>query len=294
MTVKLTMDIFSGQPNPTVELDGPESQEVLERLTPVRRLEEGEPDLPPEPRLGYRGVVVELTGEEAATYDLPLHFRVAGADVFGRGLAHRARDAEIEQFLVAPDGPFRRVGLEPQIFERLPREIELFRQWRLKWPIEIVWPIWPWTRCACAPRYEPAWWNVPSRQPFNNCYNYATNYRTDTFAQPGRAAGQQYASLSCPDVLAGAVADALIDVPGADNTCPAEGQLVALVVAPGWDFHWYRKGRNGRWTHKPGSTPVTAVDNSGQVIIDPRNADRGPYTDFCTFMVVLHGHIKIS
>src|SRR5215211_7536385 len=233
MTVKLTMDIFSGQPNPTVELNGPEAQEVLEHSTPVRRLEAGEPDLPAEPRLGYRGVVVELTGEEAATYDLPLRFRVAGADVFGRGLAHRARDAEIEQFLVSPDGPFRRVELGPQVFERIPREIELFREWRLKWPIEIVWPIWPWTRCACAPLYEPAWWNVPSRQPFNNCYNYATNYRTDTFAQPGRAAGQQYASLSCPDVLAGAVADALIDVPGADNTCPAVGHLVALVVAPG-------------------------------------------------------------
>jgi hypothetical protein len=36
------------------------------------------------------------------------------------------------------------------------------------------------------------------------------------------------------------------------------------------------------------------VDNSGMLIIDPRTADRGPYTDVCTFMVVMHGHIKIS
>ena len=32
----------------------------------------------------------------------------------------------------------------------------------------------------------------------------------------------------------------------------------------------------------------------GNYISDPRNANRGPYTDFCTFMVVMHGHIKIS
>ena len=63
--------------------------------------------------------------------------------------------------------------------------------------------------------------------------------------------------------------------------------------APGWDFHWYRKGRNGYWTHKPGGTPVTNLDNSAHLIPDPRTANRGPYTDFCTFMVVMHGHIKI-
>ena len=52
--------------------------------------------------------------------------------------------------------------------------------------------------------------------------------------------------------------------------CPALGHLVALVIAPGWDFHWYRKGPDGMWSHKPGQTPVTNVDNSGNPIIDPR------------------------
>jgi hypothetical protein len=91
-----------------------------------------------------------------------------------------------------------------------------------------------------------------------------------------------------------AIADGLIDSPAANNKCPGEGHLVALVIAPGSDFHWYRKGRNGYWTHKPGSTPVTNVDNSGAAISDPRTADRGFYTVFCTFMVVMHGHIKIK
>jgi hypothetical protein len=85
----------------------------------------------------------------------------------------------------------------------------------------------------------------------------------------------------------------LIDAPDADNRCPPYGHLVALVIAPGADFHWYRKGSDGLWSHKPGSTPVTNLDNAGNPIADPRVADRGPYTQFCTFMIVMDGHIKI-
>ena len=105
--------------------------------------------------------------------------------------------------------------------------------------------------------------------------------------------GSMYTSLSCAAVKPASVADALVDMPNANNKCAKDGHLVALVVAPGIDFHWYRKSINGLWTHKPGSTPATNLDNSGNIIPDPRTADRGPYTDFCTFMVVKHGHIKI-
>ena len=292
MGIRITLDVFSGRTNPTVELDDHDAAEVLERLAPGRRLEPGEPDLPPEPTLGYRGLVVEQTGER--TSELPDVVRVVGADLFGRGLAHRARDESIEEFLVGPDGPLRRAEIDSDLLERLPIEIERFAEIRKFWPIEFIpIPFWP-PSCRCAPLYEPTWWNVPSRQPFNNCYNYATNYRTDTFAQPGRAAGAMYASLTCGSVLPAAVADKVVDAPGADNGCPTNGHLVALVIAPGWDYHWYRKGRNGWWSHKPGPTPVTNVDNSGNYIHDPRNANRGPYIDFCTFMVVMHGHIKIN
>jgi hypothetical protein len=40
--------------------------------------------------------------------------------------------------------------------------------------------------------------------------------------------------------------------------------------------------------------PVIDVDNSSAVITDPRTADRGMYTQFTTFMAVMHGHIKIK
>ena len=113
-------------------------------------------------------------------------------------------------------------------------------------------------------------------------------------SQPGAAAGAMYTSLTCASVGPAAIADGVIARPTANNHCPKEGHLVALVIAPGIDFHWYRKGRNGYWSHKPGSTPVVHVDNGNHLIADPRTANRGMYTQFCMFMVVMHGHVKIK
>jgi hypothetical protein len=293
MAVKITVDMFSGRPNPEVELSGKEAQDVLERLKPAASLAGDEAERAATPILGYRGLIVEQTGA-AASKELPGRFRVTGGSLVGQGLAHRASDPGFEESFFSTKGAFKNVKeaakLRGVIKEELPRAIEIRKKLLIKippFPIRIL--------CACAPLYEPSWWNDSGQKQFNNnCYNYATNYRTDTFAQPGLAAGAMYTALTCAAVLPAAEADALENQPGANNKCPAEGHLVALVIAPGWDFHWFRKGRNGLWTHKPGGTAVTNVDNSGNLITDPRTANRGMYTDFCTFMVVKHGHIKIK
>src|SRR5258708_6471966 len=291
MALGITIDIFSGRPNPFVQLNDRESKAILERLRPTRPLKRTDPGLPPFSTLGYRGLIIEQTGPR--TKSLPKSFRLAGGDVFGAELAHRITDEAFEDFFFGSEGPSRRVKLGGEFPAFLRKEIARFRKVRLKYSWKPV----PWPRrerCRCAPLYEPNWWNDGGqRQGNNNCYNYSTNYRTDTFAQPGLAAGAEYTALTCASVRPAAIADDLIDSPGANNKCPKEGHLVALVIAPGSDFHWYRKGRNGYWTHKPGGTQATNVDNSGVLIPDPRTADRGPYTNFCTFMVVMHGHIKI-
>lgn len=291
MTLRVTIDLFSGRPNPVFELRGKAASDVLAGLRPPRGVKrEKVAPLPPS-TLGYRGMVVEQLGRPAA--GLPRTFRVVNGDVFAGRAAHRAADPTFEDFVCGSTGPLGKLRLGREFPLVLVREIARLREIRHLYP----WRKWPWPitiPCRCAPLYEPAWWNVPARQPYNNCYNYATNYRTNTFAQPGRAAGAMYTSLTCAAVRPAAVADELIDSPGADNKCPAEGHLVALVVWPGGDYHWYRKGRNGYWSHKPGGTAVTNLDNSGNLIADPRTANRGPYTDFCTFMVVMHGHIRIS
>lgn len=130
------------------------------------------------------------------------------------------------------------------------------------------------------PMYEPSSWNGGS-MTMNNCYNYANNKRTNTFAQPGRASGQTAIGMSCAVVHAAAVRDGL--EPITDPYDPSYKTAVALVVAPGEDYHWYRRDAYGAWSHKPGQTAATNLDNSGSPINDPQYADRGPYTDFCGY-----------
>jgi hypothetical protein len=132
-------------------------------------------------------------------------------------------------------------------------------------------------------QFNPGFWNTPSVQPHNNCYNYARNWRTDTFAQPGRAHGAQTGIMACPNVTNAAMAD------GVRRRCDCLPQteyprrLMALVVDPGNDYHWYRHQRGGFWGHKPGHTAARNVDNSSALVVDPETCARGGYTDFCGY-----------
>jgi len=298
MTIRITVDMFSGRPNPTIELDGEKAHDFLERAKPAKALKKGAMPAP-EFRLGYRGLIVEQVRNPSRA--LPRTFRVAAGAIYGAELAHEIVDPGLEKFFASPEGPAARIKVVPEFPRVLSAQLRQLMKFRQSFrPHRMHWPRRP--KCLCAPLYEPTWWNDGAlKQLHNNCYNYSCNYRTDTFrvifpggGQPGAASGAMYTSLTCASVRPAAISDGLIDNPGAHNRCPKEGHLVALVIAPGFDFHWYRKGRNGLWTHKPGSTPVTNVDNSGHLILDPRTADRGVYTNFCTFMTVMHGHIKIK
>jgi hypothetical protein len=291
MSLRITVDIFSGRPNPVITVEGRQARDLLERVKPGRRLRRGEMPAP-EFRLGYRGLIIEQT--RVVNRALPKGFRVAAGAIYGPRLAHYIADPDFEDFFAGPKGLGARLRAPRDFPGILREEIRMLKEFHKVFSSrKIIWPLRP--LCRCAPLYEPAWWNDGGqKQGNNNCYNYATNYRTDTFAQPGQASGAMYTMFTCASVRPAAIADALINSPRANNKCPKEGHLVALVIWPGVDFHWYRKGRNGRWSHKPGSTPVTNLDNSTNPIPDPRTADRGGYTSFCTFMVVMHGHIKIQ
>jgi len=263
----------------------------MERLQPIGKIEKEERKQPLASTLGYRGMLIEQIGEPVKS--LPKTFRIANGMLFGPDLAHHPKDKTFEEYVCGSTHikELKELGPEPPklILGELREYVKIFDRWK---GIKFVWPIEK--PCTCGPIYEPTWWNVPSTQPYNNCYNYATNYRTNTFAQPGRAAGNMYNAITCDEVKAGAISDESIDASDNNNKCPDEGHLVALVIWPNWDYHWYRKGQNEYWSHKPGGTAVTNLDNDGNTISDPRTANRGGYTVFCTFMVVKHGHIKIS
>jgi len=132
-------------------------------------------------------------------------------------------------------------------------------------------------------QFNPGFWNTPAVQPHNNCYNYARDWRTDTFAQPGRAHGAQTFTWQCNTVSTAAMAD------GLKKRCDCLPQsewprrLMALVIDPNVDYHWYRHQRGGFWGHKPGGTAARNVDNSNVIVTNPETCDRGGYTDFCGY-----------
>lgn len=154
------------------------------------------------------------------------------------------------------------------------------------------------------PAYEPEKWNNWLHLESNNCYNYANNEITDTMAQPGRATSCSF-SVTHPTGIAirnSSVCDGLHALDAKTDKLPAHDlNLVALVFWPPemllgelmFDFHWYRLDDNGLFSHKPGKTEATNVDNSGNIIKDPRKADRGPYTEFVGFMETRRDKIKI-
>src|SRR5258708_1116431 len=122
MPLRITIDIFSGRPNPVVQLNDKESKAILERLRPARPLKRTDLGLPSFSTLGYRGLIIEQTG--ARSKSLPKSFRLAGGDVFGPELAHRVADEAVEDFLCGSDGPIRRVKLGGEFPAFLRKEVE--------------------------------------------------------------------------------------------------------------------------------------------------------------------------
>ena len=135
------------------------------------------------------------------------------------------------------------------------------------------------------PAYNPGLWNGPNYVTNNNCYAYAVNNPVPTPTrsskpQPGyKAWGVSPASADCnvAYITAASVADGLTYLgatPSSTSSTPSADYVVALVIDPGVDYHWYRHNRDGTWSSKSGSEPANNVDASGKVIQDPRTANR--------------------
>jgi hypothetical protein len=159
---------------------------------------------------------------------------------------------------------------------------------------------------GCLPQYDPARWNDGNGiQYHNNCYNYACDTVTGTYAWPGRGSGHPFSVPSCAGVSAGAQGDGLVATTAGESCgCGGCWFKVALVFWSGpyseddggylWDFHFYRQDSDGTWSHKPGGNPATNLDQSGNPITDPQTADRGKYTEFCGFFCVRKDSITIK
>lgn len=281
---KVTLDIFSGLPNPVWQLDEESAQAIFSELRGNQRLIVGENE--GFQGLGYRGFTIEFESSEIAIKNqLPQVFRVISSDVL-----NEEKVQEIIKRWFDGGGLPKEPVKEPDLQSpRADFNVEEFRGDEFKdTSQERQAPSLSSTICYYdATPFNPAFWNQQSVQPYNNCYNYATNRRTNTFAQPGRGSGQIYPYIDCVQVSNAALRDGAHRRYDCFPSSEYPRYLVALVYAPNYyssrDYHWYRYHPEGFWGHKPGGTRARNTDNSGKVITDPRTCNRGPYTHFCGF-----------
>lgn len=276
MPAIVTLDIYSGLPNPTWVLDDDKVQQ-LQNLSTTRAAAAAKGPLPV---LGYRGFIVR----PADSPDAPgPRIKGLAEAAPGTGAVVVAGIPEAEQFLLQTAEPHIDEEVKKLVEESISHGVDAAVLQRAEAAAAAQCPA---CHAADAPVYNPAFWNDPAHQSRNNCYNYANNQRTDTFAQPGRATGHPITALSCPGVQPSAVSDGLRACPNFTANLPAgRGWYVALVIWPGRDYHWYRQDKVGCWSHKPGQTAARNTDNAGHAITDPRTCNRGPYTVFCTYMI---------
>lgn len=296
--LRITADIFSGRPAPEwIITDEQEARTMLKEIAKNRSIVAEAASA--EAGLGFRGFTIEpLSDELAQDFELPASmYMAAGAS------ATSDKANEIAERLIGSMSSAESSSEASAFGEELPldemlqnflqqqlesssrisvSDVEDLPQMTVEGSSEVA------ATCVYnTSPYNPGFWNNNSViRSKNNCYNYASNKRTDTFAQPGRGCGHMYTAINCVEVTKASLCDGLHKRYNCFPTSQAPRYLVALVIAPGpgfVDFHWYRKMQGGFWGHKPGPTAVRNVDNSGILITNPATCNRGPYTIFCGY-----------
>jgi hypothetical protein len=260
--MKIELKLYSGRKNPTFQLRGAKLAEFEDRLSEFDSATLVKPAGLVHP-LGYSGFTVTPSKRSGRPL---MHIHSSRLDP--------RKSAELEHWLLG------HMKLSPvareHVLAAIPQGQHAFQ----------TRDIMPRLIAPDRPVYQPEEWNTPEIQPNNNCYAYATNDPTNTFPQPGLGSGKIYEEITAEAVSAAAVRDGLKRL-SSWNERPAKGWRVVLVIWPGEDYHWYREDFNVDagdkkvfCSHKPGSTEVRNIDDSGKLITDPSDkaCDHGPYT----------------
>lgn len=286
MLLRLTPDLFSGRLNPSWTLDSDAAMGILRDISGNKAMI-STGDGPP--ILGFRGLKVRIDDPDvAAKLGLPQQFRLGdgeAADVEASAEMTRrlfkSAPAEIENMLeeTAPLMRPIRFPADKPTGDLMPESTGPNDAWPNN--VQTV------ADNVCEVEiggYSPAFWNSP---PYvlkrNNCYAYGCNMRTNNFAQPGFYSGKRL-EKTLDSVKACAQADGALLQGSCAPATERPRWLMALVATPDyatrWDYHWYRRQKDGYWAHKPGSTITTNRDASGKLITDPKTCDRGIYTQW--------------
>lgn len=288
MSTSVKLLKYSGRSNPVWSLKHDHEKKLASIL---KQLET--PSVPVHPgrvpRLGYRGIVFRSDGKNelpkfAHVYDGVVQVKTGNVSRF-----YLDNNAELEKFLFSTATDVVTDVAKQRVKEKIAKNLKagpgntMLKHTRLT-----------------APPYDPGKWNDDECTTCcNNCYNYANDIITDTFAQPGRGSDNEFNEYTCDNISNAARHDGMTDpedpVDPTGNP-PNVGQYVALVIDPtdgDKDFHWYRQDSDGEWSHKPGQTDATYLDDSGNTITDPETCDRGDYTTWCGYLYCNPEHMTI-
>jgi hypothetical protein len=285
--MKVTLNVFSGRENPSWQLTEKDAKSFLERFAQKKVFAADAH----QSKLGYSGFSIEANSDERLPNGIPSAFFIdgllaEGVSEFGHGdpMLTAAESGSAAQWLISKAGKAVHDEVATIVLGDIAAKVKGKKPEKAPKPVEDkeLKKLVQAAGCIIAnTAYNPGFWNVQPTQQNNNCYNYAMNFKSNTFAQPGRKTGHMYTAFDCNNVGNAASFD------GCKPTCNGSSKLVALVIWPGHDFHWYRRHSEGFWGHKPGSTPVRNVDNLGRLIngttLTPANCSRGNYTIFCGY-----------
>jgi hypothetical protein len=82
MKISVELDVFSGRPNPSWELDPSESRELLKQLSPLPEADKNKAEF--NDGLGYRGFIITIV-EADKTNSIPAIYRVYKGSVLVNG-----------------------------------------------------------------------------------------------------------------------------------------------------------------------------------------------------------------
>jgi len=310
--ITVELDIFSGRPNPQWSLTPKEENELIARVM-------AEPSLtsPPESAggLGYRGFTVSAENEAKSILEksgLPSMFYIESKENVdtqmslinsveaGKVTADEVRQVALDSIITTnrewADFWRTHTSTDSLSLDRASAEgVELSDSFKPNVSTDLAPPT-SGGGGACGPLVllsdtNFTFWNGGSVIRKNNCYNFASAYRSNTFAQPGRKSGVMWSSLADCSYAPGTVSYGA-QADGFNTVCwdSVDELYTCLVMWPNNDYHWYRLCANSHWCHKPGQTAARNYDNSGNWIADPATCNRGPYTLVCSYRYFVYGN----
>lgn len=280
----VTVNIFSGRPNPRWLLREDEAARLLAELvslptapTPAGHVlpaDDGDVDpIVNRPISGYRGLDLAFPGAPGRSARFQIYERTVLETATGRLLQDRnAVSIEERLYSQAPAEVGGALGSMPLLV--LKRAGSERRIVDLEGPDGQL-------SCEHAPAFRGHTGSWKTHSDVNNCYNYSTNVlNTDDDGLPAVPGPDDDLDFSVPQLRRALTADRLefVGMQLPSECAPPESHYLVVVLRthPSGDvrdFHCIRLDRTGTWSHKDGQGRVRRRDDTGRLMTDLTQAE---------------------